>query len=375
MKALLCIIFCFGLLFGVTQDAKGEECMQRNNIYFVILAGGSGERLWPLSRQAKPKQLLSVGSEQTLLEQAVARVTSLVQSKEQIWIVTTKDYEQEIRSHIGSDVGTILVEPAARNTAPAILLCCLELYKVDPDATVVFLPADAFIPSYENEKFGRYLAKAINFVSHHEVIGLLGVKPTWPATGYGYIEFDSKHSDQATGLHKVSHFHEKPSSKIAQQYIQKSNMLWNIGMFCSQVSVFIDEFKQAAPSIFDSVHAFVCGTGSYTSIQSEPVDRAVIERSKRVWVLPVDFSWCDVGNIGVFLSLKEQFGTLKKNLISIDADHNLVDVQDKLVVLVGVHDLCIVQTEDVLLITRNDQAERVREVVNQLKESNYSIYL
>lgn len=366
-------VLCTVLLMGLSCIKAQEDVVSRPNVYYVILAGGSGQRLWPLSRKATPKQLLSLGSEASLLDQAISRILMLTY-EDFIWVSTTKEHEKSIRDSLSSrSIGNISVEPGSRDTGAAILLNCFEIYEKDPDAVIVFLPADPFIPSRDNKKFADYLQNAINFVSSHRKITLLGVEPTYPATGYGYIEYDD--NDHVKGPFEVLKFREKPSAEVAQQYLEKGNMLWNISIFCAQASVFLEEFKLYAPEIYYGVQAYRKGEKLYEKIKAESIDYAVMEHSKNVCVLPVDFSWCDVGNIEVFLSLKQQYNTLDNNFIAIDSHNNLVDVPKKLVALVGVEDLCIVETEDSLLITKRDKAERVRSIVKLLKSSRFDSYL
>ncbi len=356
------------LLFLCSQIMKAENM----NVYGLILAGGEGERLWPLSRQEHPKQFLSVGSSQNLLEQSISRLQGVV-AKDNIWVVTSDTHAKHIDNNLKATIGNILLEPCGRNTGPALLYACLELYKQDPDAIAVFVPADPYIPEKDYELYQQYISQAITFASTHDAIVLCGVKPTYPATGYGYIEHGE--GKLQAPFFKVARFHEKPSLPLAQNYIQQEHMLWNIGMFVSKVSVFIDEFKRVAPDLFADLLQFQNGTKAYEDFPSISVDCAVIEKSNRVWVLPVDFSWCDVGNVDVFLSIKAQFGLKKSGIITVESHNNLIDVPDKLVALVGVDDLCVVETADALLITKRSDAEKVRLVVAQLKQKKQTEYL
>jgi mannose-1-phosphate guanylyltransferase len=342
------------------------------DVYFVILAGGSGERLWPLSTQGKPKQLLVAG-QYTLLEQAINRVKNLV-PQENIWISTTQQHEKAIKKSVGSKVGNVLAEPGARDTGPAILLNCFEIYKKNPEALVVFLPADPFIPESDTGLFSRSLEAAIAFSRQNDHITLLGVKPTYPATGYGYVEYDPA---QATAVQPslVKRFREKPSADVAQQYLEAGNMLWNIGMFCGKISVFMHEFKQEAPEIFEGMVHYVKGENTFDQIKADSIDYAVMEKSRNISVLPVSFSWCDVGNLEIFLTIKERHGVSEQNCITVQAKNNLIDVPGKLVALIGIEDLCIVETEHALLIAKRGEAEKVRAIVKQLKNGCRTDYL
>lgn len=347
----------------------------KHHVYFVILAGGNGERLWPLSRKNKPKQLLSLYGNKTLLEQAVERVAVLAESKDFIWVTTSSVHEDAVRCCLTDTVGTILVEPSARNTAAAIVFSCEQIYLQDPSAQVVFLPADPFIPYSEYGVFIDGIERALQFVQTQDALVLFGILPSYPATGYGYIEYGKETAAQEVNIHKVAMFHEKPTLSIAQEYVKNPFMLWNIGMFCAPVALFLQEAELHCPAIVSGVRSALYDPDYYSVIPAESIDKAIIEKSEKVWVLPMDFMWYDVGNVGVFLSLKEQEKSEHNNVIFINAKNNLVDVPHKLVALIDVDNLCIVETDDALLISRRDGLERVKELVHQLKKEGLSNYL
>lgn len=351
------------------------QCVENpnNHYYAVILAGGSGERLWPLSRQEKPKQLLSVAQDGTLLDQAIDRVINYI-PKKNIWVSTTTKYTKIIQEYVGNRVGIISAEPSSRNTGPAILLTCMKIAQQDPEAVILFVPADPFIPAAQYQSFQQSVQHVLKFATEHNSIVLLGVNPTYPATGYGYIEYD-KNTINGSNCHSVVSFKEKPSYEVANEYLQKGCMLWNIGMFCAQATVFIDEFKRLAPVVYETVAAYIGGMGTYEQAPSISIDYAVIEKSNVTAVLPIDLTWYDVGNLQVFLSLKNQFEGLKTQLVSVDANNNLVDAPDLLVALVGVSDLCINKTGNILVIAHEKATEKIRSVVEQLKKEHQANYL
>lgn len=364
------------IMLGSVSLINAHQAVNNDHLYCIILAGGSGERLWPLSRQEKPKQFLTLDQQKTFMDQAIDRVSSLI-SHDNIWITTTQQYATMTHRAVGNRVGRILAEPGSRNTGPALLLSCLELYAVDPDAIVAFIPADSFIPLRDTAKFTGFLDHAFDFAAHYDRITLLGVKPTYPATGYGYIEFEQPYNNEPP--YNVKKFHEKPTRTAAEAYCATNTMLWNIGIFCAKVSVFIDEYAKRAPEMTAEVLAYREGRKEYDEIISDSVDYAVMEKSNRISVLPVDFAWCDVGNLEIFLSLQKQFGLLndeeQSRHISVNAHNNLVHVPNQLVALIGVDDLCIVQTDDVLLIAKRDATEQVKVVVKQLKNGAQKSYL
>jgi len=335
------------------------------NVYFVILAGGSGTRLWPLSRLEKPKQFLQLGNKKTLLEQTVDRIYGLAQ-KENIWISTTKQHKKTISKLVGNKIGNIIEEPGAKNTGPAILLACMHLLQYSPNASVIFLPSDQFIP--DKEKFVDCIRQAIHFTQQENYITLLGVKPHYPATGYGYIEFDKKKREAAPFFVKT--FHEKPSLPKAKKYITQENILWNLGIFCSKVQLLINEFKRESPELFQGVYDYMHGKKDYNTIEASSIDHTIIEKSKNIVVLPAKLSWCDVGTIEDFLSVRKQHIACNENIITVRSNNSLIDTKNKLVVLIDVDNICVVETDDILLIAKRDKTQAIKKIVTKLKKEH-----
>ncbi len=361
----------FFLVLTVVGTILAEN-NQMNSVYGVVLAGGSGERLWPLSRKDKPKQFLCLGSEKTLLEQAISRLR-IVPQIDSVYVTSGRNYALQVKQLCGDTIDSVIVEPVARNTGPAILYACLQVYKKDPNAILIFVPSDAFIPESDSALFRAYIQRMIQTITMDDCIALFGVQPTYPATGYGYIEYDIDKS--ISSFYTVSRFHEKPSRECALDYSKQENMLWNISVFGARASFFIQEFKQHAPDMFHAMNEYMSGDGLYEDIPAVSVDCAVIEKSSTARVLPVDFSWCDVGNLEMFLSIKYPRHNSANNILNINASNSLVDVPDKLVALIGVDDLCVVETNDTLLIAKRSDVEKVREVVAQLKRTKQVEYL
>jgi mannose-1-phosphate guanylyltransferase len=363
-----------------SQQAELAQSLVTNadsHVYGVVLAGGSGERLWPLSRAAMPKQLLAVGSEKSLLEQAIDRLTNIMPHKH-VFVSTTQVYEEPIKQAVGALIGGILVEPGSRNTGPALVLSCLRIYEQDPEALIVFVPADPFIPTSDTASFVACLKVMVDHSTRYPVISLCGVKPTSPATGYGYIAYGevSETVLPAADLPAVAvparavpvlAFKEKPSLALAQQYVDSGMMLWNTGIFCASANVFLEECRMHAPELYAQVLAVHNGTKKYNDVSSISIDYAVLEKSKNIAVVPATFSWCDVGNVAVFLSLQQSNTTT--SVVAVDAHNNFVSAPNKTVALIGVDDLCVVETENALLICKQSEAEKVRNVVQYLKKN------
>lgn len=337
------------------------------NVYFVVLAGGSGERLWPLSRREHPKQLIPFLNNKSLLEQTLDRISSLVCNKNNIVVVTNKIYQQTVKNLIGDRVGTIIAEQAARNTAPAILLACEHIKKQDEQALVVVLPADAYIPDVQ--AFCDLLSDGLAYLNQAQDIVMFGLKPTCAATGYGYIQSDSGRPVDGGG-YRVLRFHEKPDEIRAQIYAKQSDMWWNIGIFAAAIQTFMQEFSHHAPDVVAGVTRYLCGESSYEEVSSISIDYAVIEKSSRIVVFPALFEWSDVGNLSVFLTLQAQHSPHALPVISFDGVGNLASTKQKLVVCVGVSDLCIVETDDVILITKKNTAENVKNVLPFVKKTD-----
>lgn len=348
--------------------------MNEQHTHFVILAGGSGERLWPLSRKKMPKQLLSVVSNRTLLDQAIDRATLLTSRLEALWVVTTRSHEESIRRAVGDRVGHIIVEPEMRNTAAAMLYSSSLIQAYDPDATIFFLPADTFIPCSDYPLFVTSSKAALAHAYNHDTIVLFGIIPTYPATGYGYIECDTATLGTLSKVYSVKRFHEKPKRQVAEYYLSMGNMLWNSGMCVGRVATFINACADYEPGLYAEMQTYLKSGRGYDQIRALSFDHAVLEKIEKSMVLPVSFVWYDVGNMGILLSLQDAAASSVVP-IQIDARNNLIYAPNKLVALVGVDDLCIVDTPDVLLITKKEQTEAIKTVLYHVKEQGNNEYL
>ncbi len=349
--------------FSVADPANDPVCS-------IILAGGSGERLWPLSRQHRPKQFLSIDHEKSLLEATIDRMQQFI-SPERTWIVCAQNHVEHITHLAEEQIANVVVEPVGRNTAPAVYLVCRMLEALYPhsDPIVFIAPSDHYIPNIAT--FSAFASHAIDVAAFEDKIVLLGVRPAYPATSYGYIEY----KNQQTFPHAVNTFHEKPTLEVAQEYLAQGNFLWNAGMVCARVSVLLGEFAHHAPDVVSTIDAYAQEAKPYELAPSISLDHAILEKSSKLAVFPVDFIWSDVGSLDTFVSLREQYAAPRTSVIPVDAKNNVVDVEHKLVALVGVDDLCIVERDGILLVAKRDETEKIKTVLETLKQNNASEYL
>ncbi len=339
----------------------------------MILCGGSGTRLWPISRTLLPKQFVKIFGGKSLFQDTVTRnsgmcsSTFVVSNAEQYFLA----YDQ--LEDLKVEGSRFLLEPVGRNTAPAIALACFEL---DKEEIVLVTPSDHVIKNQKN--YEEVLQKAKDLASEDNLV-TFGITPDFPETGFGYIEAD--------GLN-VKSFKEKPNLETAETYLEKGNYYWNSGMFCFKAGVFLDELKEYSPKIYEASktafdNAKKDGMIRIThddmmSIPEDSIDYAVMEKSSKVKVVPSDISWSDLGS---FDSLADEFpkdengNTVDESNILIDAKNNLiVSEEEKVITAIGVEDLIIVDTADALLITKKGQSQKVKEAVAEIKKRGLELH-
>jgi mannose-1-phosphate guanylyltransferase/mannose-6-phosphate isomerase len=341
----------------------------------IILAGGSGTRLWPLSRYGMPKQFIKLNGGKSLLVQTVERMAAVVPLKD-IFVITNEDYrfhvQADLRSVSPAIENNMILEPAGRNTAPAIALVlryCLEKLHCRKDEVIFICPSDHIIEPVE--KFAKY-ARQGEAAAKAGAIVTFGIKPDRPETGYGYIKKGGKAPGNG-GVCRVEKFAEKPNLKTAEKYMADGGYYWNSGMFAFTIETMLAEFKAHAPEISRRMPATVARmTADFKNMPSISIDYAVMEKSKKAAVLPIDILWSDVGS---WDSLPEVIkpdaeGNVKiGDVLALDTRRTIVMGEGKrLISTIGLKDLIVVDTPDALLIARRGQAQRVKEVVEQLKE-------
>ena len=343
------------------------------NCFLIVLSGGSGERLWPLSRKNKPKQLIPFMQGKSMLEQTLDRLALLADSKEQLGIVTTEQHAVLIDQLVGQKYGFMIIEPAPRNTAAATILSCLKIQKQNPEAIVVICPADHFIK--DDHAFTGQLEVAIEYVRKENSIATLGVVPTYPATGYGYILPEVCDKKDSNAFYSVQAFTEKPSLAQAKMYVEQGNVYWNIGVYLGRVDVMLAEIERCSPELFQAVVAYVEYGADYRLIPSTSIDYALAEKSDKMVVFPCDFAWSDVGNLTSFLSLATSDAHQASLVINSGGENNSAYSYKKAVAFVGVSDLCVVETDDVTLVVKKSEAEAVRSLVRDMRGRKLDILL
>lgn len=339
--------------------------------YVLILAGGSGTRLWPMSRNALPKQLLPVTGKKTLIEETLDRALLLTDRKH-IFIGTNAALKKKMKKKTGKV--NYLVEPAARNTAPIIALFCAEIArkKPDSDVPVVVLSADHYIAPAEN--WARSVQKTFPYADNK--IWCMGIKPTRPDTGYGYIEGGESYSDNDMFL--IKSFREKPDEKTASDYVTRSEFSWNSGMFIFSVRLFRNELKQHAPEILALSDLAVKSKKNlkkyFPDMPDISVDYAVLEKSANTAVIQADFIWDDVGSFPSFARIlkadtSDNYAAAETAVVSVSSKGNIV-LSGKKVALLGVNNLVIIDTKDVLMIADRSQIDKIKDLRSLLPENH-----
>ena len=342
--------------------------------FVLILAGGSGERFWPLSRRSRPKQLLRLFSDRTLLEETMRRLGELT-TLDRVLILTNAEQESAVRELVGSLLPpeNILAEPAKRDTAPAIALGVGWIARRDPSATMIVLPADHVIR--DAAAFRADLQAACTAVRlDPSALVTIGVKPTWACPGFGYIEFGEP---VRGGIYRVRRFREKPAPDLAQQFLEEGCFRWNAGMFVWTIPAILSELhRQVAPlAEFATAYAKSADPAavlakSFSSLPKVSVDYAVMEKAATVLMVEAGFDWDDVGGwpaLAGYLPVDAHQNASNRPIVTLESSHNLVFADSaRNITLLGVTDLLIVQTDDALLICPRDRAEQIKQLLPHL---------
>ena len=354
------------------------------------MAGGGGTRLWPVSRKERPKQLLPLLDDETLFQSTVSRLEKLF-PPERILVVTVDEQARVMQEQAPKiPLGNYLIEPAPRGTASVVGLAAAVLKQRDPEAMMVVLPSDHFI---RNRDLFHYLLRAAFDVAEKGYLVTLGITPTHPSTAYGYIQQgEALDGEFKYPVYAVKRFIEKPDEKTAQELLRKGDHSWNSGMFVWQVDKILTEIKKQMPQLSDTVTKISAAWDTprrdevldtlWHDLENETVDYGVMENAEFVAVLPAGgLGWSDVGSWDSLIEvlLPDMNGNIAQNAhhLAIDTHNSLVYSNDnqRLVVTIGVDDMVLVDTGDVLLVCKSDQAQKVRDVVEHLKKHRQDKYI
>ncbi|MGP1479222.1 MAG: mannose-1-phosphate guanylyltransferase [Capnocytophaga sp.] len=349
-----------------------------NNYYAVIMAGGVGSRFWPVSTSEYPKQFHDMlGTGQTLLQRTYSRMQKFI-PQENILILTNERYKEIVEEQIPNILPKNLVlEPCMRNTAPCILYASMKINKRNPKAVMIVAPSDAWI---EDEKaFMHNVISCFNAAQRDNNILTLGIVPTFPNTGYGYIQYEKT---EESLIRKVLQFREKPDYETAKDFLKQGNFLWNAGIFVWSVQTVLNAYRNYQSAMYDLFEKgeevyntenevdFIAQT--YSQAENISVDYAILEPSSNIYVLPANFDWNDLGSWGS-LHEKSPKDELKNAVINAkvllkDAENNIIRTEtEKCVVIEGLKNYIIVDKEDVLLIYPKEKEQNIKEIVNEVK--------
>jgi len=357
------------------------------DLYAVIMAGGSGTRFWPLSRKRRPKQFLPIATGKTMIEETYRRIRPLVPNR-RVFTIADAAQSRAIRRLLPAmPAANALVEPRARNTAASLILATAHVYRRNPEAVVAVLASDHLI--VDEPLFLKKLAAAAEAAARTDSLVTFGIQPTFPATGYGYIQFSKEGGRTVAGepFHAVRAFREKPSREAAIAFLKSGDFVWNSGMFLWRASVFARALERYSPEFFpfwrrtlDALEkkSKTALSKIFKEIPALSIDYALMEKAEGTLVCAGDFGWSDVGAwsaLGDLWPRDDQDNARRGHVVAVETRGNIVCNPGKLTALIGVENLVIVQTKDVLLVCRKDRDQDVKKILDLLRKSGKTEYL
>jgi mannose-1-phosphate guanylyltransferase len=355
--------------------------------YVAIMAGGIGSRFWPMSRTQYPKQFLDIlNTGKTLIQQTFTRYNSFIPA-ENIFVITSREYSTIVQQQLPAlPSENILAEPSRKNTAPCIAYIAFKLLKKDPDALMIAAPSDNLIT--DTEEFVKTAHKALDFVNHVNAFVTIGITPTHPNTGYGYIQHDTM--EAAPGIYKVKTFTEKPNVELAKTFMKSGDFLWNAGIFIWKVKNILTAFEKYLPEMhevfaaekdkFNTPEETEAIETIYPQCTNISIDFGIMEKADNVYVIPASFSWSDLGTWNsAWENMEKDYlenAVAGKNVVVIDATKCMVHAPDgKLILLQGLDDFIVVDTKDVLLICKKDKEQEIKDYVAEVRRNKGDKYL
>lgn len=359
------------------------------HFYAAILAGGLGTRFWPKSRASFPKQFLDIlNTGETLIQATYKRYASFI-LPENIYIITSEEYVDIIKEQLPQiKQENILAEPSRKNTAPCVAYISFKLLQQDPEAALIVAPSDHIVT--DAETFKELSLKGLNFAKENGAFVTLGIKPTYPNTGYGYIQYDTSFAKEEN-VFKVKTFTEKPDLELAKTFLASGEFLWNAGIFMWDVKNVLNAFEQYQPEMYELFAAEKNNFNSseeklaleriYPLCVSISIDYAIMEKANNVFVIPAEFGWSDLGTwnsayANLVKDEKNGNATTSDNVITFGTINSMISSCDeKLLVLQGLEDFIIVDTDDVLLICKKENEQQVKEFLSEVKKKKGDKYI
>lgn len=353
----------------------------------LILAGGKGERFWPKSRTNLPKQFLNISGNKSMIQQTVDRLQKFIPI-DQVFIITNESYAELIRAQIPDlPHDNIIIEPIGRNTAPCVGLASIIIEERYPESSMIVLPSDHIIKN--EEEFVSILKAAVKVSRKDSSLVTLGVTPTYPETGYGYIEGSpDENVVENHQVYKVNQFVEKPDEDTAKSYVEAGNFYWNSGIFVWKISVIRKYIKELMPDMHDLLEIMKNSfkehprnqviKSEFPKMPDQSIDYGIMEKANNIYVIPCVLGWDDAGSwtaLERINDLDENGNAINGNILSIDTRRCIIESNGKLIATLGVEDLIIVETDDVTLICKKDKAQEVKSLIKELKVQKLNQYL
>jgi len=360
------------------MPVKKRTIKKELTVYPVLLAGGSGSRLWPISRELFPKQLVNLVGDDSLIQNTIKRLSPVLQADD-VRVVCGEDHFFEIGRHLEemqiTAEGKVISEPCGRNTAPAILLAVLEILKKEKDAVIIIFPSDHVISDID--VFQKNLKTCIDLACENHIV-TFGIKPDYPETGYGYIEGAKKIKGGALAIKR---FVEKPDEKTAKKYLKAGNFFWNSGMFAFKASVLLKEYKTHEPDMLKKIQEMVAREEitleAYQKLPDTSFDYAIMEKTKKGVVLPADYGWSDIGSwksLYDFLPKEDDDNVTEGDVILQNTKGCFIRGDNRLVVANDLENIVIVETPDTVFVSDLEKSKNVKTIVQDLKKQGRNEY-
>ena len=353
--------------------------MNKNN-YAIIMAGGVGTRFWPKSKKSLPKQFIDIlNTGETLIQSTYKRLSNCVRA-ENIYIVTNKNYSQMCIDQLKIKKENIFLEPIMRNTAPCIAYSSFKIKQKNPEANILVCPSDHVV--HDNNLFSEIIKESLKISSTSEIIITLGINPTRPDTGYGYIQYEQNETSEHSKIKKVKTFTEKPSQSLALQFIDSGDFLWNSGMFIFNVNTIINSFKTHLNEIYEIFNdaSDIYWTAKevkyierfFPACKNISIDYGILEKSDNVYVYPSNFGWSDLGTWGSIYSISEKDENQNiisgEKVIAYDCTNSIFNISDdKLLIAHGLDNYIVIESNNNILICKKEDEQKVKNFVNDIK--------